>query len=255
MALPARSRLPFLPMKALLSFFIAAPFLHAAEPVPLFNGQSLDGWQGTPGMWRVEDGAITGEIKDGAKLDRNEWIWWKDEVHDFELELEYKITGEPSANSGIQIRSQRDAKGTASGLQCDLDAGAVWLGRIYDEHGRALVMERGTRVSIAPDGRKWADPFAEAKSFTAAAKANDWNRYRIRAEGSHVQVWVNDVFFGALDDHETRSNCTAGRGRRRCSFAISCCAIWERRRSPARRRMWPAARRRAFARSATTASR
>jgi hypothetical protein len=64
-------------------------------------------------------------------------------------------------------------------------------------------MERGTRVSIAPDGRKWADPFAEPKSFTAVPKPGDWNRYRIRAEGSRVEVWVNDVFFGALDDHDT----------------------------------------------------
>ncbi len=183
---------------------LAGGTILAAEPASLFNGTSLDGWSGTPGVWRVEDGAITGEIKDGAKLDRNEWIYWKDEVHDFELQLEYRITGGPSANSGIQIRCQRDAKGTASGLQCDLDQGAVWLGRIYDEHGRALVMERGTRVSLSPDGRKWADPFADPKSFTTVPKANDWNRYRIRAEGSHVQVWVNDVFFGALDDHDAK---------------------------------------------------
>jgi putative membrane-bound dehydrogenase-like protein len=191
----------------ILSLLAGSPEFTAAAATPaaaLFNGTSLDGWSGTPGMWRVEDGAITGEIKDGAKLDRNEWIYWKDEVHDFELTLEYKITGGPSANSGIQIRCQRDAKGTASGLQCDLDQGAVWLGRIYDEHGRALVMERGTRVSLSPDGRKWADPFAEPKSFTTVPKANNWNRYRIRAEGSHVQVWVNDVFFGALDDHDAR---------------------------------------------------
>ncbi|MBP7950606.1 MAG: DUF1080 domain-containing protein [Verrucomicrobiales bacterium] len=176
----------------------------AAGPEALFNGASLDGWSGKPEHWRVEDGAITGEIRDGAALNHNEWLYWKDPVHDFELELEYKITGGPTANSGIQIRCQRDAKGVASGLQCDLDDGAVWLGRIYDEHGRALVMERGTRVSLSPDGRKWVDPFAEAKSFLAVPKANDWNRYRIRAEGSHVQVWVNGVFFGALDDHDAK---------------------------------------------------
>lgn len=186
---------------ASLSILFLYATVHAA---PIFDGTTLDDWQSTPGIWRVEDGAITGEIKDGASLKNNEWIYWKDEVHDFELELEYRITGGPSANSGIQIRCQRDDKGVASGLQCDLDDGAVWLGRIYDEHGRALVMERGTRVSIAPDGRRWADPFAEAKSFRSVPKANDWNRYRIRAEGSHVQVWVNDVFFGALDDHDAQ---------------------------------------------------
>lgn len=183
------------------TFLLTSLCLAAGETAP-FNGTSLDGWQGSPNLWRVEDGAITGEIKEGSSLNHNEWIFWKDEVHDFELDLEYRITGGPSANSGIQIRCQRDANGVASGLQCDLDDGAVWLGRIYDEHGRALVVERGTRVSIAPDGRRWADPFADAKSFQSVPKANDWNHYHIRAEGSHVQVWVNGVFFGALDDHD-----------------------------------------------------
>ena len=210
-------------MKRLTSLFLRCSLLlpamaaltqgAAAEPVAgrLDDGRSLDGWEGAAGLWRVEEGAITGEIKPGEKLSRNEWLWWKDEVHDFELELEYRISGGPSANSGIQIRCQRDAKGVASGLQCDLDDGATWLGRIYDEHGRALVMERGTRVSIAPDGRRWVDPFADAKSFRAVPKANDWNRYRIRAEGSHVQVWVNDVFFGALDDHDAQQAEWSGR--------------------------------------------
>ena len=185
------------------TFLLAAGIATAADPVSLFNGTTLDGWQSTPGIWRVEDGAITGEIKDGAQLDRNEWIWWKDEIHDFELEVDYRITGGPTANSGIQVRSQRSTDGHANGLQCDLDDGKEWLGRIYDEHGRALVMERGTRVSIAPDGRRWADPFQDAKSFASVARPNDWNRYRIRAEGSHLQVWVNEVFFGALDDHQS----------------------------------------------------
>src|SRR5688500_2764023 len=99
----------------LLPLFMLPSLAGAAEPAVLFNGKSLDGWEGTQGLWRVEDEAITGEIKAGESLGRNEWIYWKDEVDDFELEVEYRITGGPAANSGIQIRSQRDAKGTASG--------------------------------------------------------------------------------------------------------------------------------------------
>ena len=189
----------------LLSALLVPCIISAAEPLVLFDGQSLKGWQGRAGLWRVEEGAITGEIKNQTSLDHNEWIFWDGEVNDFELELEYRITGGPSANSGIQVRCQRDANGVASGLQCDLDDGAEWLGRIYDEHGRALIMERGTRVSIAPDGRRWADPFAEPKSFQKIPKANDWNTYHIRASASRVETWVNGVFFGALDDHETKA--------------------------------------------------
>ena len=38
-----------------------------------------------------------------------------------------------------------------------------------------------------------------------------WNRYRILATGSHVALWVNGVFFGALDDHQTNAAEYAGR--------------------------------------------
>ena len=95
--------------------------------------------------------------------------------------------------------------GHASGYQADLDQGAVWLGRIYDEHGRALLVERGARVSIAPDGRRWTDVFAEPKSFLPVIKAGDWNTYRITAKASHVEVRINDVLFSVLDDHEAKA--------------------------------------------------
>ena len=135
----------------------------AGEPqtIPLFDGKTLAHWSGNPECWRVEDGAITGEIADGRSLNRNEWIFWDGEAHDFDLSVEFRITGGPKANSGIQYRCQRLPDGGAAGYQADLDDGAVWLGRIYDEHGRALLAERGTRVSIAPDGRRWIDVFAE----------------------------------------------------------------------------------------------
>ena len=36
-----------------------------SEPSELFDGQTLKGWEGNERYWRVENGAITGEIKDG----------------------------------------------------------------------------------------------------------------------------------------------------------------------------------------------
>jgi putative membrane-bound dehydrogenase-like protein len=192
-------------LRSICALVALAALSPAADPAPtpIFNGQSLDGWQGNPGIWSVKDNAITAEIKPGNSLDHNEWLWFHQPLHDFELSLEYRISGNPSANSGIQIRSERLPDNSARGLQCDLDDGAQWLGRIYDEHGRALLMERGSRVSIAPDGRRWSDPFASPDSFRAIPAANSWNRYRIRASNTHIEVWINDVFFGALDDHQS----------------------------------------------------
>ena len=124
----------------------------ASEVQSLFDGETLNGWEGNEEHWRVEDGAIVGEIPDGERLQKNEFLYWEGEAGDFELTLEFRLTGGPAANSGIQYRSERLADGHAKGHQADLDNGAVWLGRIYDEHGRALLLERGTRVSIGPDG-------------------------------------------------------------------------------------------------------
>ncbi|MBL9117082.1 MAG: DUF1080 domain-containing protein [Verrucomicrobiaceae bacterium] len=176
---------------------------HAAES--LFDGTTLTHWSGKPEHWRVEDGAITGEIPSGQMLKGNEWIFWDGEVHDFDFKTEFRISGGPSANSGIQFRCQQSPQGHASGYQADLDNGTVWLGRIYDEHGRALITERGTRVSIAPDGRRWVDVFAEAKSLASVIKPNEWNTYQITATASHVEVRVNGTLMSVLDDHEAQA--------------------------------------------------
>lgn len=188
----------------LLSVFLlcAAPAL-AADTI--FDGKTLNHWSGNPERWRVDDGAITGEIGPGQTLKNNEWIFWDGEVHDFDLSVEFRIIGGPGANSGIQFRCQQDANGHASGYQADLDQGAVWLGRIYDEHGRALLVERGSRVSIAPDGRRWADIFADPKALASVIKPDGWNTYRITAKASHVEVRVNDVLMSVLDDHEAQA--------------------------------------------------
>ena len=183
----------------------------AAEPRPIFDGTTLAGWEGDRNWWRVEDGAITGEIPAGAKLKTNQFLWWEGTVADFDLALEYRITGDDSANSGIQYRSERLPDGHAKGYQADLDDGRTWLGRIYDEHGRGLLVERGVRLAISPDGRTWADTFAPPDAIRGVVKPGDWNRYRIRATASHVTIWINDELATVLDDRDAKQAEFAGR--------------------------------------------
>ncbi len=183
----------------------------AAEPQAIFDGRSLAGWSGATDRWRVEDGAITADIPAGQKLGRNEFLWWDGTIDDFDLALEYRIEGDRSANSGIQFRSVRLPDGHAQGYQADLDDGATWLGRIYDEHGRGLLLERGVRKAIAPDGRTWSDVFAPPEAIRGVVRAADWNRYRIRATGPHVTVWVNDKLAAVLDDRDAKEAELSGR--------------------------------------------
>ncbi|MDP3072872.1 MAG: hypothetical protein Q8N18_21450 [Opitutaceae bacterium] len=60
----------------------------AAAPVAesIFDGKTLAGWDGKPEWWRVEDGAITGEIAAGQRLLKNTFIFRQGgEVADFAL--------------------------------------------------------------------------------------------------------------------------------------------------------------------------
>ncbi len=183
----------------------------SAEERSIFDGTTLGGWEGDAKWWRVEDGALTGEIPAGQSLGRNQFLFWKGESRDFDLTVEYRISGVPSANSGIQIRSQRLDDGEAKGYQADLDDGATWLGRIYEENGRALLAERGTRGSIAPDGRRWADPLATPESFRSVPVKEGWNTYHVHAANSHLETWINGTLFAALDDHQSSAAKYAGR--------------------------------------------
>jgi hypothetical protein len=182
-----------------------------SEPRSIFDGRTLAGWGGASDRWRVADGVITAEIPAGEKLAHNEFLWWDGTVGDFDLALEYRIEGHSSANSGIQFRSERLPDGHARGYQADLDDGATWLGRIYDQHGRRLLVERGERKAIAPDGRTWSDVFAPPQAIRGIVRADGWNRYRIRATASHVTVWVNDTLAAVLDDRDAAQAEFSGR--------------------------------------------
>ncbi len=173
------------------------------QPIPLFDGKTLQGWEGDPRYWRVENGAIVGEIPEGTRLRRNTWLVWRaGKLADFDLKLQVKLTGAPSANSGIQFRCQVDNIHHVSGYQADLDQGAVWLGRIYDEHGRALLVERGTRVAIGRQGQRRTEVFAPAAMYRVLFRRGDWNDYRIVAKGAHVRVYINGTLFSELLDRQ-----------------------------------------------------
>ena len=168
----------------------------------LFDGQSLSGWEGNIRWWRVDSGKMIGEIPSDGSLNRNEFLFWDGTVDDFELRLKYRISGDPSANSGVQIRSQRVGDGGAAGYQADIDDGAVWVGRIYDEHGRGLIAERGAKSNLSETGQATVIPFRDAVSYSEAVRKEDWNDYVIRAVGPHIQTWINGHAAADLtDDH------------------------------------------------------
>jgi hypothetical protein len=137
----------------------------------LFDGQTLDGWEGNLEMFRVEDGAIVGGTLE-KRVPRNEFLCARDEFGDFELRLQFKLIGQ-GANAGVQLRSRRIPNHhEMRGYQADLGDG--WWGSLYDE-------SRRNKVLLA------ADP----QLIKLVLKHDDWNDYTIRCEGPRIQLWIN----------------------------------------------------------------
>ena len=147
------------------------------EAVSLFDGETLAGWDSTPNVWRVEEGAITAGSHE-KDFPRNEFIFTQKSYANFDLTLKIKCSGDletGQVNSGIQIRSARLKDGSAAGYQ--IDCGKGWFGKIYDEHRRRLLYDT---------------PLNE-KELLEAIDTFGWNDYRILAEGPRIQVWINGI--------------------------------------------------------------
>jgi len=168
------------------ALFLGLSLVASAAPVSLFDGKSLDGWEGDPAWWRVE----AGEIRGGSttqNVPRNFFLATNKSYQNFELRVKLRLTGTGFVNSGVQIRSVRVPNNTEmSGYQVDFGPG--WYGKLYDESRRNKVIADST------------DP----KAVQAAIKEGDWNEYRIRAEGRRLRTWINGV--PALDYTEADAN-------------------------------------------------
>jgi Domain of Unknown Function (DUF1080) len=152
----------------------------SAEPadkgksVALFDGKTLNGWQGDSKVFRIDDGAIVGGSLKSA-LPHNEFLTSTKEYGDFELRLKVKLTGASSANGGIQIRSRRIPNNHEMiGYQADM--GQQYWGSLYDESRRNKTL---------------AGPTAD--EVKKVLKLNDWNDYVIRCHGRHIQLWLNGL--------------------------------------------------------------
>jgi hypothetical protein len=173
----------------LLPILLASAALAQAAPVALFDGKTFDGWDGdTAKTWRIEDGALVGGSL-AEKVPHNEFLSTKKTYANFDLRLKFKLTGtEGQINGGVQFWSVRGPSEGAGkpipdyemiGYQADLGGdtkGGNFYGALYDE-------SRRRKVLAAP----------EPEIIAKALKLDDWNDYRIRCVGRHIQLWVNGV--------------------------------------------------------------
>ena len=142
---------------ALLAIAVGVRTARAAEGEEgfksIFDGKSLDGWDGDPRLWRVEEGTITGETTKENPAKRNTFLIWRGgKPADFELKAEFRMPNPGFANSGIQIRSwEGPEKWRVSGYQPDMDGDNQFTGICYGENYRGMLAQRGQKVVIGKD--------------------------------------------------------------------------------------------------------
>ena len=143
-----------------------------ATTTAIFDGKTLEGWDGDTSVFRVEqESIIGGQLKD--KIPHNFFLSSKEEYSDFELTLEFRLIGE-GTNAGVQLRSKRiPDHHEMIGYQADL--GQNYWGALYDE-------SRRNKILAAP----------KKEELAKVLKLGEWNKYRILCEGRHIQLWIND---------------------------------------------------------------
>lgn len=204
---------------ASVGFFILIGIVFAEEEEgfrSLFDGQTLQGWDGDPTYWRVEDGVITGESTPEKPLNRNTFIiWCGGQPADFILRLEYRILS-PKANSGIQYRSYEKpeewGRWVIGGYQADItDISAPYSGILYDEHGRGILAKRGQKVVVGDDHKpKVTETFGDEAALAKVINPNGWNHYEVIARGFHLQQKINGHLMVDVTDNDTTGRRSSG---------------------------------------------
>jgi hypothetical protein len=212
-------------MKHLVFLLSAVTFAQQAPPAPppqsypvpaaddsgyetIFDGKTLNGWEGDPKYWRVENGVLVGEITPETLLKYNSFIIWRGGVtKDFDFKVEYRITA--AGNSGINYRSVElpGVKHVLKGYQSDIDGRNRYTGQNYEERGRTFNAMRG-QITRVPPGKKAEviGTLGDAAELAKFIKNEDWNEVHLIARGNMLTHIVNGHVMSVVvdDDPENR---------------------------------------------------
>ncbi|MDP6506935.1 MAG: DUF1080 domain-containing protein, partial [Planctomycetota bacterium] len=111
---------------AFMALLLIAGLVNAGEQ-NLFNGKDLTGWDGAPGIWRVEDGVLTAESTAEKPCEKTNYLIWKGgQPRNFELTADFRLS--EKANSGIQFRSETRPNWNTHGYQADMTGNGNLVG-------------------------------------------------------------------------------------------------------------------------------
>jgi hypothetical protein len=142
--------------------------------------KDLKGWKYEADYWKVENGALQGYTPGTPD---HHYAYTEKEYGDFELHADVKLVG---YNSGICIRIRPTSFDDVPGYQVDMGDG--YWGCLWDERGRGMVAK------------------FEKSEADKILKKDDWNHYYVKAQGHHIQAWLNGV--KTIDVEDEKGNLT-----------------------------------------------
>ena len=204
----------------------------------IFDGKTLNGWDGPSDVWHVEDGSIVGVSSNEHPSGTTNIIWRGGEVGNFMLKLEIKLEG-TGANGGIQYRSaivppthreipperlaqmteeqkqrfkqgqelaQKHAKWNLTGYQGDFDYNNRYTGQLYEQDSpRGIIAWRGQVVETQPGKNpRLLATLGSSDELKSFIKPGEWNQFEIIADGHTLTHIVNGHVMAVLVDNDSK---------------------------------------------------
>jgi len=206
--------------------------------ISMFDGQTLNGWDGDKGYWHVQDGAIVVESTCEKPTGTIYLVWQGGDPADFEMKLEMKGEG-AAVNSGVQYRGAildpnraprrgpaggpqgpcpsgaprgtppapaTQAKWDMLGAQFDFDGRNRFTGQFYEQAtGRGIIAWRGQVVRTEPGKHpRLLATLGDRNELAGYVRIDDWNQLHLIARGNTLTHIVNGHVMSILiDDDQT----------------------------------------------------
>jgi hypothetical protein len=188
-----------------LFLLLVAARVPAIEPGfrSIFDGSSLNGWEGNPDYWSAQDGILKGESH-GLLLSNTFLIWRGGTPGDFDLKLKVRLT---NGNSGIQYRSRDIGRWVVGGYQAEIANEPGKAGFLYEERGRKFLALLGQSAAISATGKLSVLGTLAAKEDYLKwgyYRPGDWNDYEIVARGAYSAHYVNGFKTIELLDEDSK---------------------------------------------------
>jgi len=162
----------------------------SSETVDLLSEELAPQWiqKGGQAKFEIVDGVLVGMSRPNTQ---NSFFCPPKSYSDFELQFEVKC--EPRLNSGVQIRSKSDLSDLNDKMP---EKSSKRIREILGKEARMF----GPQVEISANGnaggiwfevgRGWISK-PDAERGKTIYKSDDWNHYRVIAEGPRIQVFLN----------------------------------------------------------------